>query len=100
MVSIKTSRFVTYKALETTHRSKPFLDLVNSKTWKNFLVDTLDSYRFNIAIIPNSMEFRPDLIANAAYGSVNLWWLICTANSIIDPNTELVAGKEIKLPII
>ena len=100
MVSLKNSRFVAYKALETTHRDKPFLDLVNSKQWKHFLVDTLENYNFNIAVVPTSMEFRPDLISNAAYGSVNLWWLICTANNIMDPNTELVAGKEIKLPII
>lgn len=100
MITTKSSRFVSFKALETTHRDKPFLDLVNSKQWKTFLVDTLENYRYNIAVIPASMEYRPDMIANAAYGTVNLWWVICTANHIIDPNTELVAGKEIRLPII
>ena len=99
-MATRTSRYVTYDALKTTHRDKPFLDLVNSKKWKNFLVENLNEYNYNIAIVPASMEFRPDLIANAAYGTVDMWWVVCTANAIIDPNTELVAGKEIKLPII
>tara|TARA_R110000824_G_scaffold35687_3_gene111592 strand:- start:18878 stop:19180 length:303 start_codon:yes stop_codon:yes gene_type:complete len=100
MPSLRPSRFNTYDALNTTHRSLPFKNLVSSKQWKEFLVEGLGTTSYNVAIIPTNMEFRPDIIAFAAYGSVDLWWLICTANSIIDPNTELPAGKQIKIPII
>ena len=99
-MTLNTSRFVTYDALKTTHREKPFKDLVNSKTWKKYITTQLGAAKYRVAIIPASMENRPDLIANAAYGEKNLWWLICTANAIIDPNKELVAGKQILLPII
>ena len=95
-----TSRFTTYHALERTHRGKPIKDLVNSIEWRNFITVSLQNSTYRVAVIPPSMEFRPDLIAASAYGSKNLWWLICTANGIIDPNTELVAGKQILLPII
>ena len=95
-----TSRFVTYHALKRTHRDKPFTDLVNSVEWRNFITANLQDASYKVAVIPPSMEYRPDLIAASAYGSKNLWWLICTANGIIDPNTELVAGKQILLPII
>ena len=100
MIYSRKSRYNTYDALNTTHRGLPFKNLVSSKQWKNFLVEGLGTATYNIALIPANMEFRPDMIAFAAYGSVNFWWLICSANSIIDPNTELNAGKQIKIPII
>ena len=100
MIFSRKSRFTAYDALNTTHRGKPFVNLVSSKQWKSFLVEGLGTSRYNVAIIPTNMEFRPDMIAYAAYGSVDLWWLICSSNSIIDPNTELNAGKQIKIPII
>lgn len=95
-----TSRFATYAALNRMHRNKPFKDLVNSTVWKNYDTVKLKNATYRVALIPASMEFRPDLISAAAYGTKNLWWLICTANAIIDPNTELVSGKQIILPII
>lgn len=100
MVNISNSRFSTYMSTKRFHRDKPYMDLVSSKLWKAFLVDGLKKYDYKISVIPASMEFRPDLISGAAYGTEKLWWLVCTANAIIDPNTELVAGKQILLPII
>ena len=94
------SRFTSYEALERIHRGKPFRDLVNSNTWKSFIVENLESFSYKIAVIPANMENRADLIAQAAYGTDRLWWVVCTANAIIDPTTELVAGKQIKIPII
>ena len=94
------NRFTTYEAVQRTHRGKPFKDLVNSKQFKKFLVDNLESFQYKIAIVPVSMENRADLIALAAFGTDRLWWLVCTANAIIDPTTELVAGKQIRIPII
>jgi hypothetical protein len=100
MVKVFTSRYTTFDSIKRSHRGKPLQDLVNSKEWKSFLVDDLESYEYKVAIVPANMEFRADLIALAAFGSEKLWWLICTVNGIIDPMTELIAGKQIYIPII
>lgn len=100
MVQTFTSRYQTYEAIRRTHRGKPLQDLVNSEGWKSFVTRDLESYEYKVALIPASMENRADLIARAAFGTEKLWWLICAANGIIDPLTELVAGKQINIPII
>lgn len=100
MIQPFTGRYSTYNSLERTHRDKPFKDLVNSKEWKTFLVENLESFEYKVAVIPNNMENRADLISQAAFGTDRLWWVICTVNGIIDPTTELVSGKQIKIPII
>lgn len=100
MVKVKTSRYVAYSPVSREHRGKPFLDLVNSESWKNFIVENLANYEYKIAVVPVTMEYRPDVISFSIYGTEKLWWLICAANGIIDPNTELVAGKQIRIPII
>jgi hypothetical protein len=41
---------------------------------------------------------RPDLLSYAFYGDVGLWWIICQYNGILDPLSELVAGKELLIP--
>ena len=94
------SRYEKYGATIRFHKDKPYDDLVSSKQWTRFITQGLERASYKISSIPVSMEFRPDLIADAAYGNKNLWWLICTANNILDPNTELVAGKQIFIPII
>jgi len=94
------SRYEKYGAQIRLHRKKPYLDLVSSKRWTRFITEGLENATYKVSQIPPSMEFRPDLIAQAAYGNKNLWWLVCTANNIIDPNTELTAGKQIYIAII
>ena len=100
MVNVKKSRYSQFNSKIRYHRGKPYNDLVSSKIWKTYITEGLESYKFKVATIPASMEYRPDLISNAAYGSTSLWWLVCTANGIMDPSTELKAGKQILLPII
>tara|TARA_R110000765_G_scaffold395015_1_gene488722 strand:- start:262 stop:558 length:297 start_codon:yes stop_codon:yes gene_type:complete len=97
---VSNSRYNTYAASVRELRGKPYNDLVSSDNWKMFLTVGLEEMDYKIAMIPLEMEGRPDLIANAAYGNKNLWWLVCTANGIIDPSTELTSGKQITLPII
>ena len=94
------SRYAKYGARVRFHKGKPYNDLVSSKQWTNFITTGLERATYKITQVPVSMEFRPDLLADAAYGNKNLWWLICTANNIVDPNTELKAGKQIFIPII
>lgn len=43
-------------------------------------------------------EGRPDLISYRVYGKAIYAWLILQYNNIVDPATELVAGKTIMLP--
>jgi hypothetical protein len=95
-----TSRYDTYQALDRLHRGKPIKDIVNSKQWKTFLSEGQNDLTYKVATIPSNMENRADLISLAAFGTDRLWWLICSVNKIIDPQTELIAGKQIKIPII
>ena len=55
---------------------------------------------YKIAIIPEGVDGRPDLIALQVYATENLWWAIMLANGILDAKTELTAGKKIVLPKI
>lgn len=49
-------------------------------------------------IVPVEYVIRPDLIAYDVYGSPDLLWLVLQFNNILDPTTELYAGKELRLP--
>ena len=47
----------------------------------------------------NDMEQNtPDLIAYSFYGDERLFWVICLANRIMDPFTELPIGTKICIP--
>ena len=74
MVRVNISRYKTYGAEIRPHRGKPYLDLVGSEQWKSFIVENLDSFEYKVAIIPASMEYRPDMIAHSVYGTEKLWW--------------------------
>lgn len=41
---------------------------------------------------------RPDLLSYTFYGDVGFWWIICQYNGILDPQVELVAGRELLIP--
>ena len=50
-------------------------------------------------IYVNDMEQNtPDLIAYEFYGDERLFWVICLANRINDPFTELPIGKKLCIP--
>tara|TARA_R110001583_G_scaffold8932_5_gene42137 strand:- start:825 stop:1121 length:297 start_codon:yes stop_codon:yes gene_type:complete len=92
-------RFKKFSFTMVTHKGHRIKNIVSNDKW-TYLADTLDRYDFNLAIVPNGMEGRPDLISNSIYNTPDLWWLICAANNIIDPFEELISGKKIKIPII
>jgi hypothetical protein len=98
MSSIK-SRFTQFSFRSATHRDKPVKDILSSAKWES-IAKNLDRTPSNLAVVPNGMEGRPDLISNSVYGTPYMWWLICVANNISDPFEQLKAGKQIKLPII
>ena len=50
-----------------------------------------------IHIVTISEQYRPDVIANNAYGDPNLAWVILSANGLSDI-FDLVAEMEIRIP--
>jgi|TARA_R100000482_G_scaffold120282_1_gene65422 hypothetical protein len=96
--SIK-SRFTQFSFRSATHRDKPVKDILSSPKWESISKD-FEKTPSNLAVVPNGMEGRPDLISNSVYGTPYMWWVICVANNISDPFEQLKAGKQIKLPII
>jgi hypothetical protein len=50
--------------------------------------------------LPSQYEYRPDLLANDAYGDPKLWWVFAMRNPevIKDPIYDLVAGIKIYIP--
>jgi hypothetical protein len=54
-----------------------------------------DDLRF---VIQTHQEKRPDLIAFDAYGKTSLMWLVLQYNAIVDTETELYVGRELRLP--
>lgn len=60
---------------------------------KPFVMTSADQ----LTIIPNGMEYRPDLMSLERYGTVDFWWRIMEANNIKDV-MEFKAGRTIILP--
>jgi len=64
--------------------------------WERFpLPRSSDDITFPIT---RQFDRRPDLVAFQVYGQVSLMWLVLQYNSIVDINTEFIAGKSIILP--
>ena len=49
-------------------------------------------------VIQRNEGQRPDLISQRAYGKAVYAWLVLQYNNIVDPEEELVPGKELFLP--
>lgn len=50
-----------------------------------------------VAVIPNDMQYRPDLVSKKRYGTVDFWWKIMEVNNIKDI-MDFKAGRTIVLP--
>jgi hypothetical protein len=50
-----------------------------------------------VSVIPQSMQYRPDLVSIERYGTVDFWWKIMEVNNISDI-LDFKAGKTIVLP--
>ena len=48
-------------------------------------------------VITAGTEYRPDLVSNTAYGTVDFWWKIMEANEIKDV-FDFKAGLNIRIP--
>ena len=83
-----------------SHRGHTITDIGSSSAYRAFINNVFDSTNSKIAIVPNYMVGRPDLLALAAYGTELLWWLIVDANSAYDYEVDFAAGKQILVPQI
>lgn len=81
-----------------SHRGKILTDIGSSSQYQKFMQNVFDATNSKVAIIPTTMEARPDLLAYAAYGNELLWWLIVAANSAYDYEVDLAAGNQIIIP--
>lgn len=50
-----------------------------------------------VAVIPNAMQYRPDLVSKEKYGTVDFWWKIMEVNNIRDI-MDFKSGLTIILP--
>jgi len=83
-----------------SHRGNTITDIGSSKQYINFVNGLQEPGNARIALVPNNMEGRPDLIAYAAYNNEQLWWVIVEANNAYDYEVDLKAGKQILIPRI
>ena len=81
-----------------SHRGKTITDIGSSPAYLSFLEQQSVATNSRVAIVPNDMEGRPDLLSYAAYGTELMWWLIVEANSIYDYEEDLKAGTQIMIP--
>tara|TARA_R100000458_G_scaffold20470_1_gene18250 strand:- start:453 stop:752 length:300 start_codon:yes stop_codon:yes gene_type:complete len=83
-----------------SHRGKTITDIGQSKKYRTFINSLQESGQSRVAVVPNDLEGRPDLIAYAAYGNELLWWVIVEANNVYDYEADLKAGTQIIVPIL
>ena len=51
-------------------------------------------------VVENFYENRLDLISAVFYGQTRYWWLLAQYNNILDPATEVEAGRVIAIPTL
>lgn len=88
--TVKTSRYVHGGV---TERSTKFLEWWEKKTLSQSVTDI--DYT-----VEKIYEGRLDLLAYAFYAEPRYWWIIAQYNSILDPSSEIVEGKFLKIPTL
>ena len=64
----------------------------------SYLKSTYDlSNKDKYYVITSGTEYRPDLVSQTAYGTVDFWWKIMEANNIMDIY-DFKAGLNIRIP--
>jgi len=62
-------------------------------------IETLEKrFTYEIGVIPNAHDIRPDLTSYVFYDTVSKWWLLMQYNNIEDPFEDYTAGSVIKIP--
>jgi len=64
--------------------------------WERYVFEKReDDLRYTVS---TTEEKRADMIAFNVYGKTSLTWLVLQYNAIVDPETELYVGRELRLP--
>ena len=87
-----------FKGKVISHRGHTITDIGSSSEYISFVKTVSNAKNNKIAIVPNNMEGRPDLLALAAYGTELLWWLIVEANNAYNYEVDFAAGNQIIIP--
>ena len=93
------SRYAVFTPNFLSFKNKSTKEIVSSPLWGSYCNQMINTPA-RVLIVPAGYEGRPDLISYQAYGIVDYWWVICAANNIIDPFEQLIAGKQLRIPII
>lgn len=51
-----------------------------------------------VFVVDNQYAGRLDNIAAVFYGEPRYWWVIAQFNNILDPSTEVIPGRALRLP--
>lgn len=84
------SRYLESKVLYYTENK-----LLTFNTYKKTEIPANDRDKY--AVITPGVEYRPDLVSQQAYGTVDFWWKILEANGMKDI-WEFKSGKNIRIP--
>ena len=60
--------------------------------------DFLEGFEVPHRLVREDEAGNADLISYRVYGEEKYWWILCVANGIIDPYTEIKVGMEISVP--
>ena len=85
-----------YKKLSPYYKTPRFGRFLDVLTYRPIPKNVGDT-RFTINAI---YQYRPDLLANDLYGSVDLWWVFAARNPNVlkDPIWDFKAGRSILIP--
>lgn len=84
------SRYVDNKVIYYTENKLLSFDIYKKK-------EIPQSSQDKYAVISAGVEYRPDLVSQQAYGSVDFWWKILEANNMKDV-WEFKVGTNIRIP--
>jgi hypothetical protein len=85
---LNTSRYVHGGSTEIAN------DRVEWWEKKSFPSDETDQ----IYVVENIYEGNPQAISTVFYGEPRYWWFIAQFNNILDPVTEITAGRILSIP--
>lgn len=85
---LSTSRYVHGGKTETAN------NFIEHWERNNFKRDKTD----RAYTIENIYEGNPQVISTVFYGEPRYWWFICQFNNILDPISEITAGRVIYIP--
>jgi len=82
------------------HRGNPISTILHSEEFDFIIQNLEEAYEYNYIYISDSLEHRPDLISNEAYGTPKFWWLIMFVNGITDPFEGFNINDKIRIPVV